>query len=58
MPKKIWLAVLGGCLIALLAGCSGNQPSKGSSSPVMKDVYNSGQSVSGDIYSKGQISPP
>lgn len=58
MPKKLWFGVLGCCLFAMLAGCSGNQSkaNSGSSSPVMKDVYN--QSVSGDVYSKGQISPP
>ncbi|BFH61528.1 MULTISPECIES: hypothetical protein [Paenibacillus] len=57
MPKK-WLGVLGCCLIALLAGCSESQSNanNGSTSPVMNDVYN--KSVSGDVYSKGQISPP
>ncbi|MED5020265.1 hypothetical protein P9847_23630 [Paenibacillus chibensis] len=58
MPRKLWLALLSGLLCAALAGCSGSSSSKGSSSPVMKDMYNSGQSVSGDVYSKGQISPP
>ncbi|MDR0271014.1 hypothetical protein [Paenibacillus sp.] len=58
MPKKWWFGVLSCCLIALLAGCSVNQSNanNGQNSPVINDVYT--QSVPGDVYSKGQVSPP
>ncbi|MCJ8011323.1 hypothetical protein MUG84_06110 [Paenibacillus sp. KQZ6P-2] len=57
MPRKMWFLVLGCCLMVMLAGCSNQSDAdKDLSSPVMKDVYS--QSVPGDAYSKGQISPP